>query len=96
MFAPCAPGVPSIAIATDYRILELAEAMNITHTHIFNPMLDPATFDLYKFVESVRPLFDAGAFDASRRRIAGEYAQLLSAMGVKPHPGIASIAQLPV
>ena len=89
-------GIPAVAIATDYRILELVEAMNIAHTDIFNPLLDPATFDLYKFVESVRPSFDSAAFDANRRRIAREYAELLAATHVSLHPGIAAIADSPL
>ena len=89
---PCLlAGVPSIVIATDYRILELAEAMQIVHTDIFNPQLDPASFDLHKFVESVRPSFDSAAFDANRRRIAREYGELLATTRVKLHPGMAAL-----
>ena len=85
-----------IVVATDYRILELAEAMGIAHTDIFDPMLDPATFDLYKFVEAVRQkTFDGAAFDANRRRIARDYAELLAATHVSLHPGIAAIAGSP-
>ncbi|EFN52327.1 expressed protein [Chlorella variabilis] len=88
--AGVAAEVPGIVVATDLRINELADAMAIPSVILDKAKLNPDTFDLFEFIESVPSFGDK--FDVRRREVAREYAREFERLGIPLNPGIARLA----
>jgi len=86
--AATAAEVPTITIAKDYRITELAERMLLPMVHLNH--MGETTIEALVHVGHAR--FSGRAFDANRAATARAYDTLLSALGVNTSPHIRRIA----
>jgi len=83
--AATAAEVPTITIASDYRISELASRM-LLPTVLMHELQDTELESLLRHVS-----FDGHAFDANRAAIARIYAEMLGALGVDVAPRILAL-----
>jgi hypothetical protein len=81
-------GVPGLCLVHDSRTLELCQTMAIPHV----PAADVAGGTT---LEELRALyrFDADAFDANRRMLAGRYVGFLEANGLAPASYLRGVAE---
>ena len=87
-------GVPFFVVATDYRIVELAEAMKIPYWDSLKMTKETEKFDLRKFVNNVK--FNGRAFDMNRYHAAAKYRDMLLGAGLEINPSIEILANLAV
>uniref|UniRef100_A0A6V2LB42 Sugar phosphate transporter domain-containing protein n=1 Tax=Ditylum brightwellii TaxID=49249 RepID=A0A6V2LB42_9STRA len=79
--------LPTVIVAPDMRVLELAKVMLIPHTDIFDPRLT-SHFDLGSFLTQVGDNFDALAFDTNRCQAARVYVEWMEKHNVPPNPAL--------
>lgn len=90
--AAVAAGAACLILPTDFRTLEMAQAMNI-------PMiagaeldeLDAATFNLTATMEKVLSRFDFVEFEKTRRAAIRTYSDILAGMDIEIHPELLEV-----
>lgn len=89
--AGVAAGLPSVVLARDFRVAELAAAMALPTGDAGELPLDPAAWDFFDHLESLGGL-DGPRFDARRQEVAAAYAREFRRLGVPLHPAIRVLA----
>jgi hypothetical protein len=83
---------PTVAIATDNRVWELAEAMGVPYLWQDAPAVRVARIDVASIFSKVASSFDGAAFDANRGRIAAMYRDMFARVGIPLHPAVLQMA----
>lgn len=83
---------PVVVIATDMRILELAEAMRMPYIVMDVPALQATSIDTAGIWARMATSFDGAAFDANRYRIASLYRNMFDRIGMPLHPAVQGMA----
>eukprot|EP00178_Gracilaria_changii_P013003 TRINITY_DN3661_c0_g1_i1.p1 TRINITY_DN3661_c0_g1~~TRINITY_DN3661_c0_g1_i1.p1 ORF type:complete len:865 (+),score=129.76 TRINITY_DN3661_c0_g1_i1:129-2723(+) len=89
--AAIAAGVPSLIVAPDFRVMEMAQRMKIPHRSMFDERLRRG-MDVVQLLSSVE--FDGRAFDANRCAIAKLYAQHLGGFGIELSQHVKRISRI--
>eukprot|EP00970_Alexandrium_tamarense_P016612 scaffold6940_cov211-Alexandrium_tamarense.AAC.3 len=88
--AGIAKGVPAVIIPTDFRILELVEAMKL-------PALAVDTIEKERHSSLINIMedapFDHVAFEANRRQKIKEYKRILEDVGLEIDPSLSAIVK---
>ena len=83
-------GVPALCIASDSRTRELCETMAVPHVFARDCL---GGLERGRLVAMFSELFDAAAFDANRRRLAGELRAYLRANSLRASRELARLAR---
>lgn len=90
--AALAAAIPLYIVAPDFRVLEMAQAMGIPHTNMYDIRLRNDSLDIAELFRDIA--FDGNRFDENRCRIANIYQTQLGQFGIHLAPHVQQIAQI--
>lgn len=89
--AALAAAIPLYIISPDFRVSEMAQAMAIPNTHMFDKNLQDESLDIATLFKNIQ--FNGDYFDRNRCRIANIYLEKLGSYGVQLAPHVLRIAK---
>jgi len=85
---------PTVTIATDARIMEMTDVMQVPYfLHRDSALHSTPRLDARRIFQSAADQFDGNAFDANRRRLAAKYRSMFDLIKMPLHPAVLEMAQ---